>query len=126
LAEGAQLYRRMIEDGATIAMTVAGAMTPIGMSGVFIELMEAGFVDFFIITGANLYHDLHRAFDMPMVQGHFQVDDNALAEQGIARIYDVFIHEDETLAATDKVILEALKDFDTGKPFSCAALHAHL
>jgi deoxyhypusine synthase len=126
LAEGAQLFQRMIDEKATVGLTIAGAMTPIGMSGVFISLIEAGFVDFIIATGANLYHDLHRAFDMPMVQGHFQVDDNLLADQGIARIYDVFIHEEDTLGATDKVILQALKDFDGSRPFSCAALHAHL
>ncbi len=42
LAEGAQLYSRMLEDNATVAITIAGAMTPIGMSGVFISLMERG------------------------------------------------------------------------------------
>lgn len=123
LAEGAQLYRRMIDDGATVALTVAGAMTPIGMGGVFSSLIEKGFVDFVISTGANLYHDLHRAFDQPMVQGSAVVDDNALAEDGVARIYDVFIGEDETLMATDNVVLEAIRGFDFTKPFSTATLH---
>src|SRR5919109_4605012 len=80
LAEGAQLYARMIEDNATIALTLAGAMTPIGMSGVIISLIERGFIDFIISTGANLYHDLHRPFEFPMVQGRAEVDDNELAE----------------------------------------------
>lgn len=126
LAEGAKLYRRMIDDGATICMTVAGAMAPIGMSGVFSALMEAGFVDFIISTGANIYHDLHRAYDFPMVQGDFAVDDNELAEEGVARIYDVFIHDNDTLMATDKVILEALRAFDPAEPFSTATLHQAL
>ncbi|MEK6676440.1 MAG: deoxyhypusine synthase [Planctomycetota bacterium] len=123
LAEGAQLYRRMLEANATVCVTVAGAMTPIGMSGVFNALMERGFIDFMIATGANLYHDLHRPYDFPMVQGTPDVDDNVLAEDGVARIYDVFIGENETLMATDKVILEAVKKFDTTKPFSTAKLH---
>jgi deoxyhypusine synthase len=126
LAEGAQLFRRMIEDDATIGMTVAGAMSPIGMSGVIISLMEAGFVDFVIATGANLYHDLHRAYDMPMVQGDFRADDNELAEEGVARIYDVFIHYDDTLTATDQVVLRAVKTMDMSRPFSTARLHAHV
>lgn len=123
LAEGAQLYRRMIDDDATIALTVAGAMTPIGMSGVFISLIEKGFVDFIITTGANVYHDLHRPFDMPMVQGSHLVDDNELADVGVARIYDVFIGDEDTLMATDRVILDALSHFDASEPFSTAALH---
>jgi deoxyhypusine synthase len=123
LAEGADLYRRMIRDGATVALTLAGAMTPIGMSGVIIPLMERGFIDFVIATGANLYHDLHRPYDMPMSQGHFAADDNALADDGVARIYDVFIDDDRTLASTDRIILDAVRGFDMSKPFSTARLH---
>lgn len=126
LAEGAQLYRRMVEDGATICMTVAGAMTPIGMSGIFSDLVQAGFVDFVIATGANLYHDLHRPYNCPMTQGHCDVDDNELAADGVARIYDVFIEDENTLLKTDRVILDALEGFDTSKPFSTATLHKAL
>ncbi|MEE8169033.1 MAG: deoxyhypusine synthase [Phycisphaerae bacterium] len=123
LAEACELYSRMLNDGATVALTLSGAMTPIGMSGVIISLIESGFIDFIVSTGANLYHDLHRPFDCPMFQGHFDADDNALAETGIARIYDVFIEDDDTLLATDRVILDALKSFDSERPFSTARLH---
>lgn len=126
LAAAAQLYARMLEENATVAITVAGAMTPIGMSGVFNSLIERGFVDFIIATGANLYHDMHRPLDCPMVQGNPEVDDNQLAEDGVARIYDVYIGEEETLLATDDVILDLLKGFDTTKPFSTATLHHRL
>jgi len=126
LAEGARLFGRMIDDNATICLTIAGAMTPIGMSGVFISLIERGFVDFIVSTGANLYHDLHRTFDLPMVQGSPDVDDNLLADESVARIYDVFIHDDDTLMATDKIILDALDGFDTSGPFSTATLHRAL
>jgi len=107
-------------------MTVAGAMTPIGMSGIFSSLVEAGFVDFVIATGANLYHDLHRPYNCPLTQGWFDVDDNELAEDGVSRIYDVFLEDKNTLVKTDRVILEALKGFDMSKPFSTAALHKAL
>lgn len=126
LAEGAKLYRRMIEDDATIAITVAGAMTPIGMSGVFNALIERGFVDFIISTGANLYHDLHRPFEFPMVQGSAEMDDNVLGDEGVARIYDIFISEEDTLMATDKIILEAVQGVDLTEPFSTAKLHYRL
>ena len=123
LAEGAQLFTRMLEANATVGVTLAGAMTPIGMSGVFVSLIEHGFVDFIISTGANLYHDLHRPYGFPMVQGSPNVDDNELADEGVARIYDVFISDDDTLMATDKVILDALDGLDTSGPFSSARLH---
>ncbi len=126
LAEGARLYARMLEANATVCITVAGAMTPIGMSGVFVSLIERGFVDFIISTGANLYHDLHRPFGFPVVQGSPEVDDNALADEGVARIYDVFVADDDTLMATDAVILEAVKRIDASRPFSSAILHHEL
>ncbi len=126
LAEACKLYSRMLQENTTVCLTLAGAMTPIGMSGVIISLIEAGFVDFIISTGANLYHDLHRPYDCPMVQGDANIDDNALADVGIARIYDVLIEDEDTLMATDKCILAALDGLDTSQPFSTAALHYQL
>lgn len=126
LAQGAQLYARMLEADATVCITLAGAMTPIGMSGVFISLIEGGLVDFIISTGANVYHDLQRPFDFPMVQGSPDVDDNILAEDGIARIYDVFIANDDELTGTDELIHEVIAGLDGSKPFSTALLHHKL
>jgi len=108
LAEACDLFGRMIDSGATIALTVTGAMTPAGMGGAFQAMIEAGFVDLIIATGANLYHDLHFALDLPVVQGHFQVDDRELYRAGIERIYDVFITED-SLLDTDAFVREALE-----------------
>lgn len=123
VADGARLFARMLEADATVCLTVAGAMTPIGMSGVIMSLIERGFIDFIIATGANLYHDLHRPYEFPMVQGTPDVDDNVLAEDGVARIYDIFIGEESTLMATDRIVLESIRKLDTTKPFSTATLH---
>jgi deoxyhypusine synthase len=108
LAEGADLFGRMIDAGATIALTVTGAMAPAGMGGAIQALIEAGFVDLVISTGANLYHDFHFALKLPVVQGHFNVDDRELYRAGIERIYDVFITED-SLLDTDAFVREALE-----------------
>jgi len=126
LAEGARLYARMLEADATVALTVAGAMTPIGIGGVISSLIERGFIDFIIATGANLYHDLHLAYAFPMVQGSASVDDNVLADEGVARIYDVYIGEEDTLMATDNKVLELIQGFDLTRPFSTARLHHHM
>ena len=107
LAEACDLFGRMIDSGATIALTVTGAMAPAGLGGAFQAMLEAGFVDLVVATGANLYHDLHFALKLPVVQGHFQVDDRELYRAGIERIYDVFITED-SLLDTDAFVREAL------------------
>ena len=108
LAEGCDLFGRMIDSDATIALTVTGAMAPAGMGGAIQAMIEAGFVDLVIATGANLYHDLHFALKLPVVQGHFAVDDKELYQAGIERIYDVFITED-SLLDTDAFVREALE-----------------
>jgi len=126
LAEAAQLVARMIDDQATIGLTLAGAMTPIGMSGVLISLIEAGFIDVIVSTGANLFHDLARPFEQPMVQGHHEVDDNALLDDGVARIYDVFITEEDYILPNDEAVLRAIKRIDYRQPFSTATFHHEL
>jgi deoxyhypusine synthase len=108
LAEACDLFGRMIDSGATIALTVTGAMAPAGLGGAIQAMIEAGFVDLVISTGANLYHDLHFALKLPVVQGHFNVDDRELYRAGIERIYDVFITED-SLLDTDAFVREALQ-----------------
>jgi len=123
LGEACGLYRRMLDEDVTVCLTLAGAMTPIGMSGPIIRLIESGFVDWIISTGANLYHDIHRSFNYPMVQGDFRADDNMLYEKGVARIYDVFIEEEDTLMATDRIIIKALMKHKFAPKFSTADLH---
>ncbi len=123
LAEACDIYSRMLSDNATVCLTLAGAMTPIGMSGPIIEMMEHGFIDFIISTGANLYHDLHRPFEYPVKQGEVFVDDAELNKFGISRIYDTYIDDDETLMTTDRSILEAIRELPEDKPISTAEFH---
>src|SRR3989344_8708682 len=89
------------KNDATIGITLAGAITPAGMSGMFVSMMEKGFIDFIISTGANLYHDTHFALNFPLYKGTWQIDDTTLYKHGVVRIYDVFLTTD-TLLNTDK------------------------
>lgn len=123
LGEASQLYVKMIEDNATICLTFAGAMTPIGMSGPVCKMMEKGFIDFIVSTGANLYHDLHRTFGYPVKQGEVDVDDEDLNKHGVARIYDTYIRDDETLMATDACIHNSVVQREYPEPISTAELH---
>lgn len=86
-----------------------GALTPIGMGNTITTLIKNGFVDWIVTTGANVYHDLHFAYDLPVRQGHFQVDDDVLYSKQIVRIYDVYIKEVGTLQAQDIIIQREIK-----------------
>ena len=119
LGEAAKLYCKMIEDGATICLTISGAMTPVGFGGLFKTLIERGFVDWIISTGANLYHEDHFAWDLPIKQGYFDVDDMILYEKDIVRIRDVYIKGFNTLTAQDR-ITEQMAKANFGTPFTTA------
>jgi deoxyhypusine synthase len=110
LAEAAHMFKKMIDSEATICLTISGAMTPIGLGKSISTLIENGFVDWIITTGANAYHDLHFAYDLPVRQGHFDVDDDILYSKQIVRIYDVYIKELETLQRQDEIIQTNIKN----------------
>jgi deoxyhypusine synthase len=122
LAEGCDLFGRMIDENCTIGLTVTGAMSPAGVGGAFRALIEAGFVDFIVSTGANLYHDLHFALKLPVHQGDFRADDRELFRAGIERIYDVFITED-SLLSTDKFVYDVAQAWKFEGSTSTARLH---
>src|SRR5919204_2651608 len=109
LAEAAEIMKKMINTNSTVCLTIAGAMTPIGMGKSIATMIEKAFFDWIVCTGANVYHDLHFAYDLPIRQGHFDVDDDILYSKQIVRIYDVFIKEKETLQAQDIIIQKELK-----------------
>jgi deoxyhypusine synthase len=109
LAEAAKTLKEMIETGSTVCLTLAGAMTPIGLGRSISAMIEAGFIDWIVSTGANVYHDLHFAYDLPVRQGHFDVDDDILYSKQIVRIYDVYIKEMGTLQAQDLIVQRDIK-----------------
>ncbi len=107
---GAQLYRQMIDDGDTIWLGIAGAGIAGGMGGMVISLLETGFVDVICSTGAQVYHDLHFAFDLPVKSISPTHNDDVLRQHGDTRIYDIGIREKETLEAQDEIIRNFVKE----------------
>ena len=110
------------EHDTTIGLTIAGAMTPAGLGGCVVELMERGLVDFIISTGANLYHDLHYALNFTLHRGSPFVDDVELFEEGVIRIYDV-LFPSTVLLETDSYIRDFLVRWGVNGPVSTADLH---
>lgn len=110
LLRGAELFHSMIEEGNTIWLGIAGAGIAGGMGGAVISLLKAGFIDVVCSTGAQVYHDLHFAFGLPVKAIHGQYDDDALRAHGDVRIYDIGIREKETLEAQDQKIRQFIQD----------------
>src|SRR6187399_1013048 len=110
------------QHDTTIALTIAGALTPAGLGGCIIELMERGLIDFVISTGANLYHDLHYALNFTLHRGSPFVNDVELYEEGVIRIYDVLFPA-TVLLETDAYIRDFLVRSRMNGPVSSAELH---
>jgi deoxyhypusine synthase len=124
LKEGCLLFtQRMLRPETTVGMSLTGAMTPagIGMS-CLIPLMEAGFVDWIISTGANLYHDAHFALGLALHRGRHDADDVELRDKGVVRIYDIFFDYD-VLLSTDAFIREVSARDEFQRPMSTAEYH---
>jgi len=127
LREGCQLFTaRMLQPDTTVGMSLTGAMTPagIGMS-CLIPLMEAGFVDWIISTGANLYHDAHFALGLALHRGRHDADDVELRDKGVVRIYDIFF-DYNVLLSTDAFVREVSARPEFQRAMSSAEYHYRL
>jgi deoxyhypusine synthase len=102
LREAVQLFtRHLLEDDVTIGVSVSGALTPAGLGmSALIPLIEAGFIDWMVSTGANLYHDTHFGIGLSMHRGRPDLDDVALREDQVVRIYDI-VFDYKVLLDTD-------------------------
>src|SRR5438105_4118660 len=114
---------RMLADDVTVGMSLSGAMTPagIGMAAI-IPLMRAGFVDWIVSTGANLYHDTHFGIGLEMRRGLHNLDDRVLREEGVVRIYDIFFDYD-VLLKTDQFFREIISAPEFQRTMSTAEFH---
>ncbi|TFG48468.1 MAG: deoxyhypusine synthase [Gemmatimonadales bacterium] len=124
LREGCQLFtQRMLAPESTVAMSITGALTPAGLGmSALIPLIEAGFVDWIISTGANLYHDAHFALGLSLHQGSHTADDVELREQGVVRIYDIFF-DYTVLLSTDAFVREVSARPEFQRAMSSAEYH---
>jgi deoxyhypusine synthase len=124
LREGCQLFtQKMLGENVTVGMSLTGALTPAGLGmSCIIPLIENGFVDWIVSTGANLYHDTHFALGLSMHQGTFKADDVVLRDQGVVRIYDIFF-DYEVLLSTDEFYRKVIAAPEFQKTMSTAEFH---
>jgi deoxyhypusine synthase len=110
LRQGCELFtNKMLAPDTVVGMSLAGALTPAGLGcSAIIPLIKAGFVDWIVATGANMYHDLHFAFNLPLHVGSHVIDDTDLRRNDVVRIYDVFLGYTDCLMATDSILRSIL------------------
>jgi len=124
LREACRLFTgKMLEDDVTIGVTLTGALTPAGLGmSALIPLIEAGFIDWIISTGANLYHDTHFGLGLDMRQGNPFVSDITLREEEVVRIYDIFF-DYSVLLDTDAFFRRIIQGPEFQRTMSSAEFH---
>jgi deoxyhypusine synthase len=124
LREACRLFtQKMLEPEVTIGVSITGALTPAGLGiSALIPLIKAGFIDWIISTGANLYHDTHFGIGLAMHQGNAQTSDIVLREEEVVRIYDIFF-DYSVLLDTDAFFRQIISAPEFQKPMSTAEFH---
>src|SRR5947209_4230390 len=124
LREACRLYAtKMLAADTTVGLSLSGALTPAGLGiSCLVPLIEAGFIDWIISTGANLYHDTHFALNMEMHQSRPGLDDLALRENQVIRIYDI-VFDYENLLGTDPFNRQLCRSEPFQKTLSTAEFH---
>ena len=115
--------RKCFPNDGYIGMSLTGALTPAGLGkSCLIPLMKAGFVDWIVSTGANLYHDLHYGLDMKLYAGSPFLDDVELHRDGVIRIYDV-LFDYNVLLDTDAFVREVIQGTEFQRPMGTDEFH---
>jgi deoxyhypusine synthase len=127
LREGCHLFtQKMLEKNVTVGMSLTGALTPAGLGGsCIVPLIENGFVDWIVSTGANLYHDTHFAIGKSLHRGKPFADDRTLRKEGVIRIYDILFDYD-VLLRTDEFFRALIRKEEFQKEMGTAELHYRL
>jgi deoxyhypusine synthase len=125
LGDACRLFtEKMLAPRTTVGMSLAGALTPAGLgASVIIPLIKAGFVDWIVATGANLYHDMHHALNFPLYRGSPYVSDRELRKVGVVRIYDILLDYNTVLMQTDTILRQILRQPEFQKEMGTAELH---
>src|SRR6184192_4963357 len=108
MGEAVDVVTEMFRDRSyTNFLTIAGPMVPAGFRLLIGDLIDRGFLDAIVTSGANLTHDVIEALGLHHYQGTFQVDDRLLIKKGYSRIADIFVKE-ESFQVLDKTVRRLL------------------
>jgi deoxyhypusine synthase len=124
LREACELFaQRFCDAHTTVGLALSGALTPAGLGmSCLVPLIEAGFIDWVISTGANLYHDTHYALGMDLYQAGPALPDLELRENQVIRIYDI-VFDYENLLGTDRFFRTLCRGEAFQQTFGTAEFH---
>jgi deoxyhypusine synthase len=94
IGKAAELAAEMFGDPeCTVFLTMAGPLVPGGLRGIVSNLVNEGYVDVVVTTGANVVHDMVEALGYKHMIGTFLAEDKRLKAEDIGRIGDIYIEQ---------------------------------
>ena len=130
LGEAADVYEAMVRDEACFrVLTISGAMT-IAKQGLLIcEMIDRGWVQAVVTTGALMTHGLSEGAGMLHFKHRPEMRDEDLYEKGYNRVYDT-IELEKNLDDVERILRRVLDDLPDDTVLSshrmCALLGRHL
>src|SRR3989338_5408039 len=120
LAKAADTWEAMLKDpSVTIFMGYAGSMSTTGQWKIVKWLIEQGYIDCLVSTGANITEDIVEAMGYPYYQGSPVVDDYELSKHKINRYYDVLGYDYDYMEM-EYMLIDFMKSLPADKNYSSA------
>ncbi len=123
LGEAADVLEAMVRDpDCYVVCTLSGAMTVAKMGLVLCDMIEQGWVDAIVSTGALMAHGFVEATG----RSHFKYDhtmsDQELYDKGYDRVYDT-LELEQSLDDIERIVYEVLRGMPADPPYSSADFH---
>jgi deoxyhypusine synthase len=118
LGEAAEVLTEMVSDpDCQVVGTFSGAMTVAKMGLLLCDMIDWGWLDIIISTGALMAHGFVEAAGMTHFKHDDRFDDAALYCRGYNRVYDT-LELERNLDTTEEIISDILDQMDTAEPLS--------
>ena len=122
LARAAEIIEKMVKDKkATIMLGYAGSLSTAGQWTLINWMIEKGFVDILVPTGANISEDIVEAMGFTYYQGSHVTDDTEIFKKGYNRYYDVYGSEKDYMKMTT-MIADFIMTLDESHKYSSREL----
>jgi deoxyhypusine synthase len=126
LGEAADVLEEMIRDPSCLVVcTLSGAMTIAKMGLVLCDMVDRGWIQSIVSTGALMAHGFVEATGRTHFKYDARMSDEELYEKGYDRVYDT-LELEQSLDDVEHIVRAVLEDMEPGERFGSYQLHDRL
>ncbi|MFQ6105593.1 MAG: deoxyhypusine synthase [Candidatus Hydrothermarchaeaceae archaeon] len=114
LAEALDIFEEMVLKKATIFLGLSGPLVPGGMRNIITDLIDSGYVNVVVASGANIVHDMIEAFGGRHYVGSFSADDSKLRDKNLGRMGNILTKFSD-FEVFEKRVQDILSSIDVNK-----------